>query len=294
MGGSVTYSRGFALRARGCVLAGLFLLAGCSGEDATKAAGPSRTPAAAPSPSGTASPGTAGPGTPSPGTAGGTASSPAAPLVPPLDESKQPKTVAEARRLLGRIVIGQEAFGPEVVRSTPFESAPGRWPVLDEACVWQTTGLPADVLATNTRYFHVPAKDGRGRLRLNATVTVHHDRRESGWETARAMEEVLRCPAQKLREGEELKNLWGGSFYLGEQMNGWTEDAFSETGEYLSAEDGGPYRYTWSQAQFGPVTVAIAAKGAAGFTEEAMNALVAQGTSRMMLQAKQELGKAAG
>ncbi|MFD9366336.1 hypothetical protein ACFWA6_01330 [Streptomyces sp. NPDC060020] len=289
----MTRRRRSALRAYGCAAAGLFLLVGCTADGTPKGGAATtdaatRTPAASPATGGPA-PGGSGASTPA-ASPGGTAN----PLVPPLDESKQPRTVAEARALLGRIVITEAAFGPEVVRSTPFESDPRRWPVLDEDCVWQTAGLPDDVLATSTRYFHIPAKDGRGRLRLNATVTVHHDRRESGWETARAMEEVLRCPGQKLREGEELKNLWGGSFYLGEQANGWTEDAFSETGEYVSAQDGGPYRYTWSQAQFGPVTVAIAGKGAAGFTEEAMNGLAAQATSRMMLQAKQELGKEAG
>ncbi|WP_405526188.1 hypothetical protein OG592_01855 [Streptomyces avidinii] len=287
MGGLVDHSRGNAvLRACGCAVAGLFLIAGCTADGSPKNGAASRTPAASGTPS---SSGGAAASTPA-ATAGGSASE----LVPELDESKQPKTAAEARDLLGRIVIAEQALGPEVVRSTPFESDPGHWPVLDEGCVWQTAGLPADVLATSTRYFHIPAKDGRGRVRINATVTVHHNREESGWETARAMEEILRCPNQKLREGEDLKNLWGGSFYRGEQMNGWTEDAFTETGEYVSAEDGGPYRYTWSQAQFGPVTVAVSAKGAVGITEDSMNAFVAQGTSRMMLQAKQELGKAAG
>ncbi|MFI1647389.1 hypothetical protein ACH4XT_10685 [Streptomyces avidinii] len=287
MGGLVDHSRGNAvLRACGCAVAGLFFIAGCTADGSPKNGAASRTPAASGTPS---SSGGAAASTPA-ATAGGSASE----LVPELDESKQPKTVAEARDLLGRIVIAEQALGPEVVRSTPFESDPGHWPVLDEGCVWQTAGLPADVLATSTRYFHIPAKDGRGRVRINATVTVHHNREESGWETARAMEEILRCPNQKLREGQDLKNLWGGSFYRGEQMNSWTEDAFTETGEYVSAEDGGPYRYTWSQAQFGPVTVAVSAKGAAGITEDSLDAFVAQGTSRMMLQAKQELGKAAG
>ncbi|MGW7438575.1 hypothetical protein [Streptomyces sp. NPDC054849] len=283
-----------ALRAYGCAVAGLFFIVGCTADGAANGGAeqsgaanggtPGRTPAA---PSGTGSPGAGGTPAAPPAGSGGS-------LVPQLDEAKQPKTVSEARALLGRLVIAEEAFGPEVVRSTPFESDPGRWPVLGEDCVWQTSGLPDDVLATSTRSFHIPAKDGRGRVQISATVTVHHNREESGWETARAMEEVLRCPNQKLREGEELKNLWGGSLYLGEQMNGWTEDAFSESGEYVSAEHGGPHRYTWSQAQFGPVTMAIAGKGAAGVTDEAMTAFVVQGTSRMMLQAQQELGKAAG
>ncbi|MFJ7589285.1 hypothetical protein ACIQZO_18275 [Streptomyces sp. NPDC097617] len=284
MGGLVDRSRGNAvLRACGCALAGLFLIAGCTADGTPKGGAASSPPG---TPSGTGSPGASPP-------AAEPSGSTLLPM-PALDESKQPRTVAEARDLLGRIIIAEQALGPEVVRSTPFESDPSRWPVLDEGCVWQTAGLPADVLATSTRYFHIPAGDGRGRVRISATVTVHHNREESGWETARSMEEVLRCPRQRLREGEELKNLWGGSFYLGEQMNGWTEDAFTETGEYVGAQDGGPYRYTWSQAQYGPVTVAIAARGAEGITEEAVSAFVVQGTSRMMLHAKQELGKAAG
>ncbi|MGW6984822.1 hypothetical protein ACWGE1_36115 [Streptomyces sp. NPDC054932] len=279
------------LRACGCAVVGLFLIAGCAGEDTPKDGAAGRTPAVSGTPSDTGSPGPGGTGSSAPAAASG---SPGSDLVAQLDESKQPKTAAEARDLLRRIIVAEQALGPEVVRSTPFEGDPTRWPVLDEGCVWQTEGLPADVLATSTRHFHVPAKDGHGRIRINATVTVHHNREESGWETARAMEEVLRCPGQKLREGEELKNLWGGSLYLGEQLNTWTEDAFTETGEYVSAQDGGPYPYTWSQGQFGPVTVAISARGAAGITPEAVNAYVVQGTSRMMLHAKQELGKAAG
>ncbi|MER6254772.1 hypothetical protein ABT224_25795 [Streptomyces sp. NPDC001584] len=308
MGGLVGQSRGKAvLRACGCAVAGLFLIAGCTADGTPKGGTASGTPGTSATPSGTGGPGTGGPGargsgpggsgpgsTGASGTPAARPSSSASIPMPPVDESKQPKTVAEARDLLGRIIIAEHDLGPEVVRNTPFESDPGRWPVLDEACVWQTEGLPADVLATSTRHFHVPAKDGRGRVRLDATVTVHHNREESGWETARAMEEVLRCPDQKLREDEDLKTLWGGSFYLGEQMNTWTEDAFTETGEYVGAQDGGPHPYTWSQAQFGPVTVAISARGAAGITRDALYAYVVQGTSRMMLQAKQELGKAAG
>lgn len=281
----MTYRGGSALRACGCAAAGLLVLAGCSTGGGTKSGADGHTPAA-----------TAGAASGSPG--GSAAPAPkqpaAAPLVPELDEAKQPRTAAEARALLGRVVVGQEAFGPEMARRTPFESDPRRWPVLDEACVWQTSGLPEDVLATSTHYFQLPAREGRGRVQINVTVTVHRNRQDSGWETAHAMEEVLRCPDQRLRAGEELKGLWGASLYEGEQMNGWTEDAFTESGEYVSEEDGGPHPYLWSQGQFGPVTIAVAGKGAAGFTREALSALVVQGTARMMLQAQQQLGKAAG
>ncbi|MDX6761438.1 hypothetical protein SIN09_18970 [Streptomyces sp. F8] len=271
-------------RAYGCAAAGLLFtaaLVGCTADgtakDGTaKDGATSRAPAASPAPSTS------------------TTAPSAVSLVPALDESKQPKTAAEARDLLARILITEDAFGPGVVRATPFESDSGRWPVLDERCVWQTTGLPPDVLATNTRYFQIPAGDGHGRVRLNATVTVHRDRGESGWETARAMEEVLRCPDQKLREGEDIKGLLGNAMYQGEQMNNWSEDAFSEIGTYVSEADGGPHRYFWYQAQFGPVTVAIAGKGAEGFKDETLTQLVVQGNSRMIAHAKQALGKAAG
>ncbi|MFD7630200.1 hypothetical protein ACFV7Q_29980 [Streptomyces sp. NPDC059851] len=276
------------LRAGCCLAAGLLVLAGCSSGGATRggAAGSARPSApAAPSPS--ATPGA----TATAGTSTSGAGESPAPLVPELDEQRQPRDRAEARALLDRIVIDQDVFGPDVKRSTPFESGPDSWPVLGRDCVWRTEGLPPDVLATSTRQFHVPAADGRGRVRIHATVTVHRSREESGWETARAMEEVLRCPDQVLRAGEELKGLWGASLYLGEQLNGWSEDAFSESGTWVGEGSGGPQHYRWSQGQFGPVTVAVAGKGAAGVTEDALVGLVVQGTGRMMYRAGQALGK---
>ncbi|MER5931879.1 hypothetical protein [Streptomyces sp. NPDC002054] len=302
MGGLGTYgsrTRGAALRGCGAALAALLLLTACSDGGEPTASGTSGSPPGTGSPSSPSSPSSPG-GAAQPSPAQPSAGPSGFPLVPAVDEAKQPKNAAEARALLGRIALGQGALGPDVVRSTPFESDPDRWPVLDRDCVWQTAGLPADVLATRTQYFHIPAKGNRGRVRINTTVTIHHNREESGWETARAMEEVLRCPTQRLREGEELRKLWGGVLYLGEQMNSWTEDAFSESGEYVSTTGAGPGKgeapqhYTWSQGQFGPVTIAVAIKGAPGYTPQELQQYVVQGTSALMVQAKQQLGKAAG
>ncbi|MFD0266436.1 hypothetical protein ACFVGY_07555 [Streptomyces sp. NPDC127106] len=273
-----------ALRAGCCLAAGLLVLAGCTSGGAPRgSAGGSARPSPTDTPS---SPSTAGTGTT------GAGGSPA-PLVPELDEQQQPRDRAEARALLDRIVIDRDVFGPDVRRSTPFESDPGSWPVLGQDCVWRTAGLPPDVLATSTRQFHIPAADGHGRVRIHATVTVHRTREESGWETAHAMEEVLRCPNQVLRAGEQLTGLWGASLYLGEQLNGWSEDAFSESGQWVGNDSGGPQPYRWSQGQFGPVTVAVAGRGATGFTEEALVALIVQGTGRMMYRAGEALGKVA-
>ncbi|MCB5182729.1 hypothetical protein [Streptomyces antimicrobicus] len=299
MGGPPDHRRHVALRACGCALAGLLLLAGCSSGGAaggtaggkTDGSGPSGsagTPGAPRGAGGSAPPvlpaGTAGPGPSRTGPS----------LVPELDEAKLPRTAAEARAVLARIVVDERVFGPRAVRATPFESNPRRWPVLDQDCVWQTAALPADVLATSTRHFRIPAADGHGTVRLDVTVTVHHDREESGWETARAMEEVLRCPDQRLTSHETLKNLWGNGNYFGDQGNAWTEDAFSETGEYVDeAEGGGPAVYTWSQSQFGPVTMAVAGKGAAGFPTQELTSLIVKGTSEMNLRAGKALAKEA-
>ncbi|MFD9167503.1 hypothetical protein ACFVZ8_36815, partial [Streptomyces sp. NPDC059558] len=90
MGGQVDRSRGNAvLRACGCAAAGLFLIAGCTADGSPKDGAASRTPAASGTPSG---PSGAGAGTAA-APSGGSGSE----LVPELDESKQPNTVAEGR-----------------------------------------------------------------------------------------------------------------------------------------------------------------------------------------------------
>ncbi|MFJ3921697.1 hypothetical protein [Streptomyces sp. NPDC090022] len=280
MGGHDAYRRSFA-HTCGRTLAGLLLLAGCS-SGGTPAADGTKSPA-----------GASASGTPAPtGTGPAPSGSPARSLVPELDEAKQPTTAAQARALIGQIMVDQEVFGPDVVRGTPYESDPAVWPVLGPDCAWRTSGLPEDVLATSTRYFRIPPKDGRGTVRVSTTVTVHRNRAESGWETARSMEEVMRCPDQRLNAGEQLKGLIGTALFQGEQGNMWTEEAFAEYGEILTAE-GGPYDYTWSQGQFGPVTMAVTVKGGAGATQQSLNALLVQGTSRMMIRAGQAIGKEA-
>jgi hypothetical protein len=71
------------------------------------------------------------------------------------------------------VIAGPELFGRQVVRTTPYESDPSRWAVLDDGCAWQLAELPAGVLATLTRHFEVPTEDAKGPVRLSATVTVH-------------------------------------------------------------------------------------------------------------------------
>ncbi|WP_405542705.1 hypothetical protein OG590_03190 [Streptomyces goshikiensis] len=116
MGGPGRYADRFALRVGGCVAAGLLVLTGCSAGSGGARDGASASPAASPSAgSGAAS-------APAPGATGASG----VPLVPELDEAKQPKDAAGARALLERISVEPEAFGPGIVRSSPFESAPDR------------------------------------------------------------------------------------------------------------------------------------------------------------------------
>ncbi|MCB5165431.1 hypothetical protein LG634_11385 [Streptomyces bambusae] len=264
-----------------CALAALLALAGCSEGTASRAAG--ATPSGRTSgPPGTASPSTASPSaTPAPTV-----------TVPPVDEAKVPKNRTDARALLGRIIADSRLMGPGVRPNTPYESDPARYPVLDADCIWQTGPLPADVLATRTRYFHIPARQGRGRVELSATVTVHRSREESAWEVARAMEEIMRCPEQQLRNDERLTRLIGTTLLYGEGTNAWTEDAFNEYGEHYGPGNRGPFPYTWGQGQYGPVTVAVSAKASAGLTSQELAPLMVQGTSWMMQRAKDQLGKA--
>ncbi|MGW5848918.1 hypothetical protein ACWFQ8_13370 [Streptomyces sp. NPDC055254] len=94
----MTRRRSSVPRACGCVVAGMLVLLGCSGGGAAKGRGARPTP----SPS--------GPGFPS--------AAPTAPgvvLIPEPDEAKQPRSAAEARDLLGRIMIGQGTLGPDAV-----------------------------------------------------------------------------------------------------------------------------------------------------------------------------------
>ncbi|MFI8100606.1 hypothetical protein [Streptomyces sp. NPDC086023] len=210
---------------------------------------------------------------------------------PPLDAARVPRTAAQARALAGRIVADPGLFGREVRRDSPYESDPAAWPVLDGSCVWRIRPVPPDVLASVTRYYRVPAGPGRSGTRLTATVTVHRTPRDSSWEIARAMEEVMRCPAQELRDGERLDSLFTSALHLSEQNNDWAQEAFSETGDFHD-RTGGPYPYIWAEGKYGPVTVAVSVRGAQGVTRAALVGLVAEGQTWMMRRAQQAIGRA--
>ncbi|MFE5730302.1 hypothetical protein ACFQ7A_05220 [Streptomyces sp. NPDC056528] len=184
------------------------------------------------------------------------------------DPKRAPKNTADARRLALAVVAGPDAWGPDYVKRTPYLSDPDYWPVLGDGCSWETGTRPSTALASVTAYSEVPAADGRGTLRVAATVTVHRTEDDADWEMAETLEEALRCPDQSLRDGERVKGLisLGNPFGLG--GNYTATDSLGERGGYYNDAVPGKQFYGWYQSRIGQVTVATVVKGAPGYTEE--------------------------
>lgn len=214
---------------------------------------------------------------------------PAPSETPKPDPERVPRTAAQARQLIEDIIVGPKQFGPEAVRATPYESDPARWTVLGENCAWHTVGLPDDVLATRTRYLEVPAADGKGSIRLSATVTVHRTTLDAAWEQARMLEEAVGCPEQTLRVGERLTGLTSIALARGEGANDTSDDSLSEDGECVSDTRGGPYPYSWDQATFGPVVVSVSACGGEKRSAEEVGGMTVEPLVRMMIEAEDEI-----
>ncbi|MFJ6661775.1 hypothetical protein ACIQNG_36305 [Streptomyces sp. NPDC091377] len=214
----------------------------------------------------------------------------------PLDEmdpERQPETAEQARALIGKVIAGPDLFTPEVRRATPYESDPSRWAVLGENCTWRREPLPRDVLGTLTRYFEVPARGGRGEVRLTATVTVHHTVTAAAWEQAGMLEEAVGCGEQTLTAGARLTGLTSLATKWGEGNNGFSDDSLMETGKCVSEEHGGPYPYWWSQATYGPVVASTSVCGGEGYDLKALQEIVQEALPRMLLRVQDEVGRPA-
>ncbi|WP_431954763.1 hypothetical protein [Actinacidiphila sp. bgisy167] len=182
------------------------------------------------------------------------------------DPAALPRTTAQATALIRRVIPDAAAFGPGTVRRTPYESDPRRWPVLGDDCVWRQQALPKDVLATMTRSYEIPASDARGPLRLSAVVTVHRDPAQADWENAEVLEEMMRCPTQRLRSDEVITSLNDVPNSFGDSGNAYADDTLTELGSYTGADVGGPHPYIWEQARIGQFTLAVSAKGSTGWS----------------------------
>ncbi|QHY98825.1 hypothetical protein SSPS47_27345 [Streptomyces sp. S4.7] len=259
------------------------LLTGCSGgggtdtEDAVDRAKAGTTASGA---TDAGSEGKGGDPTPGPSVSGGPDFTP--------DESRIPRTRGEALRLARAVAAEPGRYGPGYVKRSPYESDPGSLAVLDEDCVWQREPLPPSVLTSFTRYSELPAKGGKGPIRIAATVVVHREVDDAEWEMARTLEEALRCPEQQLSGSERITGLLSAGLPFG-AGNFSSDDAVSEHGEYHSDELGGPHYYIWGQSRLDQVTVSVVGKGSEGRTEEEIDTAVTQGTGDMLAEVESEL-----
>ncbi|MFF8997697.1 hypothetical protein ACF1GW_00850 [Streptomyces achromogenes] len=209
-----------------------------------------------------------GPGRPTAKTksGGATGTGPSPTAVVDADPAKLPRTRPQAAALVRGVMPGPSAFGPGTVRREPYESDPRRWAVLGDSCVWEQRTLPEDVLASLTRHYEIPARGGRGPLRLTAVVTAHRSAEQADWENAEVLEEMMRCPSQLLRAGEVLRDLTDVPDALGDSGNGFADDVLAESGTYTGDDVGGPHPYVWEQTRIGQFTLAVSARGAKGWT----------------------------
>ncbi|WP_315986329.1 hypothetical protein [Streptomyces sp. OR43] len=202
-----------------------------------------------------------------------------------VDPAGLPTTRKEALDLIGRVIAEPAAFGPGVVKRSPYESDPATWPVLGTDCVWRQEKPASSVLATLSRSFEVPAADGKGPMRLAAVVTVHRTRDDARWEMAESVEETMRCPTQQLRQGEVIGSMIASSLGRQKGVMDSAEDFLLESGEYRNEElGGGPYPYSWYLSQSLQFTVAVTGKGAEGRSEQEVDALANQAHATMLLR----------
>ncbi|WP_242570180.1 hypothetical protein [Streptomyces sp. NP-1717] len=204
------------------------------------------------------------------------------------DESREPRTRAQALRLARAVAAEPRRYGAGYVERNPYESDPGSLAVLDEDCVWQREPLPPSVLTSFTRYSELPAKGGKGPIRIAATVVVHREVSDAEWEMARTLEEALRCPEQQLSQDERLTGLLSAGLPFGVGQFS-SEDSISESGEYHSDALGGPHHYIWGQSRLGKVTVSAVGKGSEGHAPEEIDTAVTEATGVMLAITEDEL-----
>ncbi|WP_372404743.1 hypothetical protein [Streptomyces luteireticuli] len=207
------------------------------------------------------------------------------------DPARLPGNRSAALELLRAVVVGPEGYGPGYEKRTPYESDPADRPVLGTDCVWRQEALPGDVLGSLTRYSRLPAADGRGEVRTAATVTVHRTAAQADWEIADTLEQALRCPDQQLRATERISGLNSVGSGYGSNGNTSADDYLTEIGTYADPALGvKATHYVWSQARLGPVTLAVAVQGGAGYGLNDLLVIPARAIATMETKVRTRLG----
>lgn len=222
---------------------------------------------------------------------GSPTATPAAPTKLPFtaDPKRTPKNPAEAKRLALAIVAGPDSWGADYVKRSPHLSADDYWPVLGAQCTWETGTRPTSVLYSVTAYSEVPASAGKGLLRVSATVLVHRTESDADWEMAQTLEEALRCPDQRLRDGERISGLMSLGSPFGVGGNYTAVDSLREAGTYVNDAVKGEQTYSWYQSRVGQVTVAAVVKGASGHVAKEVDYAQVQALVAMVGRAEDEL-----
>ncbi|MEE1757511.1 hypothetical protein [Streptomyces sp. SP18CS02] len=180
------------------------------------------------------------------------------------DPARVPGTARQAQSLADTVTLRPQDWGRDFVAQSTSESRPGTAAVLDERCQWQRQKLPPGVLASLSRYSELPGSAGRGTFKVTAVVTVHATEAGADDQMATTLEEVLRCPEQQVRADERITQLMSAGSPYGRRQNHYADDTLIEKGLYSSGE--GTYEYRWLVHRLGTVTVAVALKGAKGYT----------------------------
>ncbi|SEC40821.1 hypothetical protein SAMN05216532_1309 [Streptomyces sp. 2231.1] len=205
------------------------------------------------------------------------------------DAALVPRTAGEGRRLLDSVVFAADAWGRGFVAQDPAESTPGTWAVLDGDCRWTRRKTPKGVLASLSRYSVLPARKGRGAVKVTAAATAHSSALGADEQLSTTLEEVLRCPEQQPRDGERITGLNSLGTPFGAREQDYADDSVLEAGTYV--EKGGKAQsYRWMVARLGTIVAAVSVTGGKGHSEQELQALGADTLGRMLARAKQQLG----
>ncbi|MGI5454996.1 hypothetical protein ACQEWB_17815 [Streptomyces sp. CA-249302] len=180
-----------------------------------------------------------------------------------LAENRAPRTRAEAVEFVRELDVRPDYFGTGYRKRDPFESDPAEWAVLGDDCLWRRETLPGTVLASLTRAFELPAKDGKGPVYVSLTVTVHQDVVAARRDMAGSLEEALRCPEQQLNATDRVRGLYSRVDAFADARSVISDDDLTETGDWLT-EGGTAHPFDWSKFRLGPVTVAATARHGSG------------------------------
>ncbi|WP_200307256.1 hypothetical protein [Streptomyces adelaidensis] len=208
------------------------------------------------------------------------------------DPDRVPTSGTRGATLAAAIVMRPQDWGAGFEAQPLARSAEGTVAVLDEECRWQRRALPEGVLASLSLYSELPGTGKRGTVKVTAAVTVHTTVLGADDQLSETLEEPLRCPEQQVRADERIAELNSVGTPLGIRGNNYADDSIYEQGAYLTG--GGKASYRWMVTRLGQVTVAVALKGAEGYTSSELEQYVTRGTTTMLDRVRFELGGGEG